>query len=342
MIRKIWSLIASWFAKPKAPVKARVPRKKKEKSHHGAHYYLGDLLDRMEMAFEDMRVLRAACPDAYRLASRLGVNIVSSDYGFYNQIEPYFLRSLPSQVCAYVGYTGDESSDFVPCRFIVMQKHKRPVNVELRPGVVIYEVAMTYKFDGKACAGSFHVAINQNGDVAPLKECRPKYHRKSRLARMEWSYSEHLSDLASDNSMSIEQLAHNLVAHASSAQLASEQGLSVRVEKGKNRLAFSVDMLRTPYFFQDRQKVVNENGRTKPILHIVRAHRRKNGKVVKSHWRGLREFQWNGYNVKIGMGGKHLRNWSTFDAAAVDHRENEDLVSASEVADALMKIEDMA
>jgi hypothetical protein len=40
----------------------------------------------------------------------------------------------------------------------------------------------------------------------------------------------------------------------------------------------------------------------------VRTHVRKtkNGEVfIRSHFRGLRKFNWNGYAVSVGLGGKH-------------------------------------
>jgi hypothetical protein len=340
MIRRILNYIKSWFVTEK-PQKPKVRRKRKEKSHHGAHYYLGDLLDRMEQAFGDMRILRKANPDAHAIASRLGVNVVSSDYGFYDALEPYFLETMPSQVCAYIGDKKERDDEFVPCRFVVMLKHSRPVNVQMCSGLTIYEVAMTYQFEGHAVAGSFHVGISKDGEVTPLRECKPT-HFKGGIVRMQWAQSQHLIDLAQDNDSTVEELAREIVALAANAQLASERGLSVRVSKGKERLAFSIDTLRTPYFFQDREKVVNENGKTKPILHIVKAHKRKDGKVIKTHWRGLRQFSWNGYDVKIGMGGKHLLNYSGFNLAAADPMTNDKTFSAKEVAEDLLRVEDLA
>ena len=88
-------------------------------------------------------------------------------------------------------------------------------------------------------------------------------------------------------------------------------------------MSFSIDMLRTPYFFADRKKVVNENGNTKKIFHIVRGHKRKNGTFIKTHFRGLREFVWNDYQVKIGLAGLHRKSIFEFTGALENVDETE-------------------
>ena len=95
--------------------------------------------------------------------------------------------------------------------------------------------------------------------------------------------------------------------------------IRIRAQKGSIPCIFSVDLLRTPYFFKDRDTKVNVNGVKKRIFHIVRTHKRKfkNGReiFVKSHFRGLRHFRWNDYNVTITMPGFHHRSLQEFGAA---------------------------
>jgi hypothetical protein len=93
----------------------------------------------------------------------------------------------------------------------------------------------------------------------------------------------------------------------------------VRVEasKGAEIAVFGVDITRTPYFFKDRDKV---EGRR--IFHIVRTHQRvrADGTVrpIKTHFRGLRYFRWNGYDIKITVPGWHHKDITSFAAGLLD------------------------
>jgi hypothetical protein len=83
----------------------------------------------------------------------------------------------------------------------------------------------------------------------------------------------------------------------------------VRIEARKDGLTgvFGVAIKRTAYFFKDRSAVVDQSGGKKRIFHIVRPHVRANGQAVKLHFRGLRKFNWNGYDIAISVPGRdHL------------------------------------
>jgi hypothetical protein len=73
----------------------------------------------------------------------------------------------------------------------------------------------------------------------------------------------------------------------------------VAVHKGNLTAVFGVEVKRIPYFFQDRDITLTENGVKQRIFHIVRPHVRKTGAAVPFHFRGLHEFSWAGYRVKI-------------------------------------------
>jgi hypothetical protein len=101
--------------------------------------------------------------------------------------------------------------------------------------------------------------------------------------------------------------------------------MTVRVRKGTAVISFAIDMLRTPYFFADRDKTVTVNGRTHKILHVVRPHLRigPDGRrhIVRMHFRGLRKFKWNGYSVSIGIAGWHGVAFSDFGIDPVDEEK---------------------
>lgn len=96
----------------------------------------------------------------------------------------------------------------------------------------------------------------------------------------------------------------------------------VRVSKGNLDALFCIPIERTPYFFKDRQLVVNHNGRRKKIFHIVRAHTRKSGKLIKTHFRGMRKFEWNGYRITISMPGFHHINQMLAPLEALEFAED--------------------
>ena len=83
-------------------------------------------------------------------------------------------------------------------------------------------------------------------------------------------------------------------------------GSMIRVAVSKNNLtaAFGVEIKRTPYFFKDRDVVLNDSGTKKRIFHIVRPHVRANGDEVPMHFRGLKNFKWANYDVAITVPGR--------------------------------------
>ncbi len=96
-------------------------------------------------------------------------------------------------------------------------------------------------------------------------------------------------------------------------------GVRVAVSKGRQTAIFTIDMLRSPYFFSDREPVII-NGVQKRIFHYVKPHTRTypNGTTtkIKSHFRGLSKFDWLGYKVSITVPGKTALDILTFDPAA--------------------------
>jgi hypothetical protein len=122
--------------------------------------------------------------------------------------------------------------------------------------------------------------------------------------------------------MSVEDYARMLFCIGVNVAYQSSDGLQIRVRKDNVVARFNIAMLRTPYFFKERDKTVTVNGLTKPIFHIVRAHRRitATGKIryVRSHFRGERLFTWKGYHVGITMPGWHHRRIEELDVESTE------------------------
>ena len=95
-------------------------------------------------------------------------------------------------------------------------------------------------------------------------------------------------------------------------------GSMIRIEASKGDLTatFSVEIKRTSYFFKDRDvtaAALTSSGTRVPIFHIVRPHVRKSGVAVRMHFRGLREFDWAGYHIKITVPGRDHFHLAEFD-----------------------------
>ena len=94
--------------------------------------------------------------------------------------------------------------------------------------------------------------------------------------------------------------------------------IRITASRGDLAAAFSVSIKRMPYFFKDRDKVLNERGHRKRIFHIVRPFLRRSGTAVKLHFRGMRDFMWNGYRVRITIPGRDHHALHEFDVGAMD------------------------
>lgn len=345
-----------WWGSERRPdprPKPGATRERKSKDHFGAHYYLGDLLDTMDSAFKTFRALKKADPEAFRLYSKIGASIISKDGLFSSETHPMLKASeIPSFACLFLrGDDTDGSDDKRICpKFLYFIRENRPVNVQPTSNPV-FRVGMIYSEKGMPdVAATFYIAVNAATDTYNLlKVLQPKEYlipngkRCDKFTRMEWRTPEFLHSIATDTpervaeGMTAESFAREIFIIVCNAALTDESGITVRVNKGGLVCKFAIDMLRAPYFFADRDKVVNHNGRTKKILHVVRAHERKsNGgsKMIKMHFRGLREFIWDGYEVTIGMPGKHFR--SLYEATMESYNEFADTKGRKVVTSPIM------
>jgi hypothetical protein len=117
-----------------------------------------------------------------------------------------------------------------------------------------------------------------------------------------------------------EEYLRRLFIEAASLYESAALGSMVRVAVGKNDLTavFGVEIKRTPYFFKDRDIVLNDKGTRKRIFHIVRPHVRKDGTAVEMHFRGETDFTWAGYHVSITVPGRDHFPVPEFNIAAID------------------------
>jgi hypothetical protein len=94
---------------------------------------------------------------------------------------------------------------------------------------------------------------------------------------------------------------------------------NIGVSNRKKRIVFLIPDNEAKDYFRGRQKVANDKGRTRPIIHFVHAHTQNHGgKLVEipEHIRGLREFDWSGYHCTITAPDFHVFNSLEFGSAA--------------------------
>jgi hypothetical protein len=333
-IKKIWSLF--FGSKKYAKKQQKRTSLKAPKEHFGAHYYLGDLLDRLEQTFKHLPKIRKADRDAWDLYSKVGATVCDSNALWSIDVQPHIIKAMPSFGCAFIGGDIPEDKDILPARFMYFMRVKKPVNVQPSNGVV-YRVGMTLDDDDAPIYCGFYVSVD-GGNIRALRELISTPHivgsttsskhpskQIRTIHRMSWGYPRTLSDKAEELGMGCDTLAEQTFAVIANAAYSRESGMTVTVRKHSKKAVFAIDMLRTPYFFADREKVADENGSTKKILHYVRGHTRTlaggSEKFIKPHFRGLNTFKWNGYDVRIGMGGKHGLSLSSFNLEPIPELE---------------------
>lgn len=344
------------------PVKRpRKPRREHDETQ--AHYYLGDLLEQLKTYFEDLEYLRRGDPEGAKIFEKFGCAVCNTNALISKDMEPFFFNQLPAQGCCYFG-RHEEKTDkrtgekILGVRFVYFQKQHQPVNVQSTNGV-IYTIGGVWGFK-KRHLFQVNVAVFPDQTVKVLKVIQPHRftvgkgsrknggtYERSQVVRMEWGYPSWALDMVSDynrfndKSKSVDEYFARMFALLVNMVLRTEQDMNVRVKNDGKVASFAINMLRTPYFFADREKTVNENGNTERILHIVKPHTRTNQrgetKLIKAHWRGLRRFTWNGYDVSIGMPGAHFRPLMEYSAEAwlpedLKRERNSDGIDGAKVA----------
>jgi hypothetical protein len=123
---------------------------------------------------------------------------------------------------------------------------------------------------------------------------------------------------------------------------------SVSVRHRGLRATFCVDNNNAVPYFRDREKTaLTDGGRRRPIIHICDEHQREvaPGKftTVKQHIRGLRTFDWRGYECAITAPTFHAFFINQFDVESQEFELDKlqpGFISASKYAGLLAQYED--
>ena len=322
------------------PVKKLIRRSEKIEAEHtnfGSFYYFDDLLDKLDSYFKYLKHLKRQDPGAFDLYSRVGGQVMGCKALFEHShgLTPAWLQLRPSFGMAHISNQDDEKEDKINVKLMYFQKVKSPPDVQAAKGD-IYRITMYYvetKRPKIRCCFSWHVLVLEDGFCQVLKERRMesirvgKGHKRETFVRKSWGIPPDVTELFRDHKIinnngasygDIHDFATNVFAILANACMYSNDGVRINVMKNGLVGNFNIATVRTPYFFKDRQRVVNANGKTARIFHVTRPHKRTlaNGKeiLIKMHFKGLRKFDWKGYKVNITVPGIHHADLSNFKA----------------------------
>lgn len=369
---KIWLFLRHWLlslraapeetSQPTSGVGHNKPPSEKrdgaEIEETGTFYYLGDVLERLSEYFTYIKYLKYNDVEAYDLYSQVGGQITTSSV-LMRSDAPEPLVKDPKKMPAFFLLSilgGEDLTDTITCKLIYFRKIARWSGAEISRGT-IFEGTFYYTEKNsprnKRIPAVFHISIDDDGKIRLLKDAtiRQQHVGKRRSAttvfHKEFKYPvffDAIIDWQKEKGIEVEtaqDIAKKMFYIALNTSINSLGGFRVVVKKGVLRAVIGVDMLRTPYFFKDRDIVVNENGRKKKIFHIVRTHVRKTGAAVRSHFRGSRDFVWNGYRVVISMPGKHHTPVNEFTEGTVEEGmvdKDEKLMPVKEAAGLIAKM----
>lgn len=315
-------------------------REKQHRDDFGTLYYLDDLLDRLSDYGETIKFLRSTDPAAYMTYRQFGATIVGkrSLFNFKEMPPTWRGGARPSIGMVHFGFPRiEERVGWLNLEFGYFTKLESRPRVQTHKGD-LYEVTVLYtqrkSYNGKKpvrYSDKYYVAIDDRCGVKVLRELISKRttidhgkHRDSYPQNV-WCQPAILQELLKDaierglEEQTIADIGRRLFVGIASTIEGASGGFQVRASKAGTTAIFGIDMKRSAYFFRDRDKSPDQNGTAqKKIFHFVRPHSRVvsgQTKFVRSHFRGLRQFQWNGHDVTITMPGLHHAPISDFDAA---------------------------
>jgi hypothetical protein len=319
--------VSQWFnARRKSPeiveqVKVEEPTAKAPKKRNkidvadleknGSFYLRGAILDDLDRYMTYIRRMRRSDHEAYSLYSRIGAHVIPAHTMLNESLSSWWRETGNRPAFGAVSLCAEDGDkDRVPVRFAYFQKLDKVGAFVQRGDGDVYRVTCylddqnLLKKWKRGVPMAFYIELNAEGELRLLKTFGPVSRRvgvnrkkSANFVRMEWRYPEY-PEGGSKAAAKIFSL------FADAYYLANLSGFQVRATKNKDTAVFSIADNRAPYFFSDRDDVAGK----KKIFHAVRAHRRDVGEKtvnVRMHYRGLRSFSWNGYDIVITVPGLH-------------------------------------
>jgi hypothetical protein len=340
-IKMIWAYIVSLFVSERGEPSEPKAKKAKERPQSGTGYFTfkKSILDDLASYFTYIRRLRKQSRSAYAMLMQFGAKLVPPDYTpDYSELPAWWrVNEWPAFGAFAMPKQPDLDAELVKkgwtnFRLSVFEKTKQAPWFCQRlndPGEVYH--VMRYYDDVKrpdGCGYIFYVHVNSvDGKVTLLKELKNKSveipskngKASSWYNKRDWFYNDDLVNYVKDypgEYRNAQELAAGIFISMVNLFTDTFTDIQVKVSKDDLSAAFSIATKRTAYFFKDRDIILNDKGNRKRIFHVVRPHQRQSGKLVKMHFRGMREFNWNGYGVKIFVPGLHEHSLYEFPLAS--------------------------
>jgi len=307
---------------PTVPTVPRVSRRRIDdqdrQAGETAFIYFNDILEQLPTARRLLQKVREVDLHAYAFHRRLGARLLApASVTERGQMAPTFASILPANGMVYVPYDPENLPDqMVPCSFLYFQKVAKTAShiVVPRGATTIYRMAAAYHLPGEnlTAASSFMVGI-VDGRAQTLLEKAPWYQELPRgdgFWKMRWDVSWDLQRSWTSarahkwtKTGSPQEYGEQIFNMATYWVNTTGKEFNVRAERDGVSLSFGVALKRTPYFFKDREVVLNDRGKKRRIFHAVAEHERVtvSGKVttVPAHYRGLRRFVWKDETITI-------------------------------------------
>lgn len=354
---------------PPVQTKARA-RKASPSAEYGEFYFRDTILEQLDRYFVILRRMRKNSPESFGLYKRIGARIIPNRFatqrGDETGLTGWWRDHRPTFGMVMYGTTReakvmeDEGKYLAPfaVEFKKYEPSHAPRTIQPAPGKDIYVVTVHWddlRSDGKMKSGvptDFPVCIDANGDVAVLRTLlasevviQPKKRAKRGLPftapTKQWGMHHWFVTWAREHNTDPFMFLGCIFIESANRYAAAANGMvQVKARKGGITATFNVDIIRTPYFFRDRGVTVGEEGKKKPVFHIVKTHLRAIGPgrqvPVRTHFRGERSFAWNGYQISISVPGWHHLSLAELDLGLVEEE------TADRPLDEYGKFEDIA
>ena len=359
-IRRIYRMLFVLFLREVPTETPPTPKATKESQRDPDLYsFKAHILDYLDDQFEVLGRMKKHDREAYTLYKKVGAFIMADmwkfenawDYEEYRHMRGWWKTHRPSFAAFYMGHHFGEDlcDDKVRPSFMYFSKYDRkhpPIGIQRPRGDDGDVYTVSFYYDDTVLGGMvarYAVHVTPEGDIQCLKslldepvEIRAKrrsgHVRKGQTFRVpnrKWGYPPFFENYAAEQNKPVEDmLVASFVMAVNAYSRQHEEMTKIRVTKGGLAAVFSIPVLRTPYFFKDREYYKTPSGSRKPIFHIVRSHKRdlvSGGETyVRTHFRGQRAFQWNGYDIRITVPGWHHLDLAGMDAKAQDVADDDD------------------
>lgn len=303
----------------------------------GQYKTIGKLLNDLEKVFKDLNKLKPKVNWAQGMIKKYGAYIYTLNLEDHDETDGFRADILedinsygtPAMLINYQrghSLSKEESEKFLPS-FFIASKRTKPNLFSAQPGFVYYECIWSLvmnRTDKKYTRmkddiyhAGFEVSVDRETgvvDAIPSMQHIPHIlaigknkgqgYCENKLGYPDFRSTEQFKEHADIRQDLVIRfcLEYNMT-------MRREHGINIYVKKGKDKAVFSVPQNRWKYFFKDRIDAIAADGKKKRIFHAVIAHHRilSSGKQtnVRTHYRGSRNFMWNGYQIHIVIQGKH-------------------------------------